>query len=452
MIQNIQYRPMANLAALPGYNPMRQGTQQTPIPTLSGSTGAAASANYQTLAEAANAERQRLSNRANERQRAVIGGYDQQIMNSRALGDQGYSNLRTDYDAIAADANATRDRNMARVDQYGNSMRSDLAIKNQQALAAASQGAIKRGLGNMTISDSLRRGANFDGTRQQLALEDQLLQNRIATDMSLSGAYQNTLQNRATGLAAQWNQNVANENALTGQRLGYIGGIQENMDGFNTVADLYTQKFQMDNANEQSGLERTSRETQAGLDRQTTISQAELDRQFQGNQGQLERTSRESISNLDRTSRETQAERDRTFQDTQARLERESRVQQADIDRQFQERQTQIDQRFRSQQAELDRQFQGRESAAEREERHRQAELDRQWQQQESERQRAMQIQQAQLDREQQTREAEAQRKFEGPQRELDRIANNDPMYGRRNPLQPTRTVGAYRPAHAAQW
>lgn len=144
------------------------------------------------------------------------------------MGNQGYQTLQNNYDAIASDASATRDRNMARIDQYGNSARQDLDISSKQALARASQSAIMRGLGNTTIQDSMVRGQNFDNGRQKLALEDQLLQNRISTDSSLSNAYQGVLQNRAQGLASQWNTNT----------------------------NLYTQQLQMENANQQAALAR----------------------------------------------------------------------------------------------------------------------------------------------------------------------------------------------------
>ncbi len=144
------------------------------------------------------------------------------------MGQQGYERLNADYAPITADALATRDRNMARIDQYGNSLRSDLDIKNQQALAAARQSAISRGLGNTTIQDSMVRGQNFDYGRQKMALEDQLLQNRISTDSALSKTYQDTLQSRAQGLASQWNQNTG----------------------------IYQQGLEMQNANEQAALNR----------------------------------------------------------------------------------------------------------------------------------------------------------------------------------------------------
>lgn len=228
-----------------------------------GVSQSAAGGGYSALAASAEAERQRLMQREDARQSAVTSGYDQQIAKSNAAGQQGYATLQQNYDQLAADALATRERNMARVDQYGNSMRQDLDIKNRQAMAAASQSAIQRGLGNTTIYDSLRRGQNFDNTRQTLALEDQLLQNRISTDSNLSGAYQSALQNRASGLASQWNQNIANDNQLVGQRLGYIGNIREDMSGFNTVANLYSQGMQMANSNQQAALDRSYRSAPA---------------------------------------------------------------------------------------------------------------------------------------------------------------------------------------------
>jgi len=214
---------------------------------------------YAGLAQAADQERQMNMQRAAERQNAVIGGYDQQIAASRARGQQGYAQLKSDYDALAADALATRQRNMDRIDQYGNSMRQDLDIQNQQRLAAARQSAIQRGLGNTTIQDSLVRGQNFDNTRQQLSLEDQLLQNRIATDSQLSGVYQGALQNRAQALNSQRNTDAERDNALVQNQLGYIGGIQDDQEGFRTVADLYTQLWQMQNANAEAQKDRRAR-------------------------------------------------------------------------------------------------------------------------------------------------------------------------------------------------
>lgn len=214
---------------------------------------------YAALAKAADQERQMAMKRAADRQNAVIGGYDTQMANSQTMGNRAYQDLMANYDQVTADAAATRARNMGRVDAYGNSMRQDLDIQNQQRLAAARQSAIQRGLGNTTIQDSLVRGQNFDNTRQQLALEDQLLQNRIATDSQLSGVYQAALQNRAQGLNNQANQNIANSNNLADRKLGYIGSIQDDLSSFDRISGLYDQLWQMQNANEQARLDREAR-------------------------------------------------------------------------------------------------------------------------------------------------------------------------------------------------
>lgn len=249
-----------------GYAPAAYPTV-APVPTYAAPVPTSAiqpvqNMGYNQLAVAADKERQAMAAREAARQSQVMAGYQQQLENSRRLGEQGYSRLQSDYAPLVADAAATRARNMGRIDQYGQSMRADLDAKARQAMAAAQQSAIQRGLGNTTIRDSLMRGQAFDNARQQMSLEDQLLQNRIATDSQLSGVYQGALQNRAQGLNQQWNQNIGVENQIQGNRLGYLGSIQENMDGFNTVANLYTQKLQMENQNQQAQLEREARNPQ----------------------------------------------------------------------------------------------------------------------------------------------------------------------------------------------
>ena len=226
-----------------------------------------------------------------DRFNAASAGYDQQILNSRSRGDQGYQQLSNNYDAVTADASATRDRNMARVDLYGNSMRDDLNRQNTQRLAASSQSAIMRGLGNTTIHDSLQRGTNFDNTRQLLSLEDQLLQNRISTDASLSAAYQNTLQNRATGLASQWNQNTTNENDLAGRRLSFLQqGVQSSGPSSMDVSNVYAQEkqlgFQREDLTQRGELQRD----QLVFQREELAQQGALQREqlaFQQRQAEL---------------------------------------------------------------------------------------------------------------------------------------------------------------------
>ena len=244
---------MGRLGTLPAYTPVAQlpvngATAAAPGPNSSrynsaayGGTAGTVSGTAMALGAAAEQERRAAAQRNADRAAIIEAGYQQQIGNSRELADQGYQRLNTDYAGVTADAQATRDRNLARVDQYGNSLRSDLDIKNRQALAAASQSAIQRGLGNTTIQDSLVRGQNYDNTRQMMSLEDQLLQNRISTDSNLSKNYQDTLQARAQGLANQWNQNTANENDLTGKRLQFLENIQDEGPSFTDVGNYYLQ-------------------------------------------------------------------------------------------------------------------------------------------------------------------------------------------------------------------
>lgn len=242
----------------------RLAAQAAPVPVQATSGGSYT--DYNAIAAAAERERQLARARAAERQRQVTGGYDAQIAASRAAGEQGYARFSEDYKAITADALATRERNMARVDQYGASMRDDLNRKNYANLVAAGQSAIKRGLGNMTIYDSLRRGANFDNTRQVMSLEDQLLQNRISTDSGLSKSYQDVLQTRAQGLANQWNQNTQNDNQLNTGKLSYIGGIQE-PDNYRDISNIYMTGLQQQNANQQAQYDREFQAQQAQLNR-----------------------------------------------------------------------------------------------------------------------------------------------------------------------------------------
>jgi hypothetical protein len=245
-----------------GYAPNTQPSTKQPsavqpsaVQPSYGGGGGGVNSSYALLAEGLATERAASLAAAKKRESDVTSGYNAQIAKSSQLGKEGYDKLDANYAQVLADAAATRDRNLERVDEYGNSMRSDLDIKNQQALAAASQSAIRRGLGNTTIQDSLVRGQNFDNTRQLLSLEDQLLQNRIATDSSLSGAYQNVMTNRAKDLAAQWNSNTQNDNQLASNKLSYVGGIQEDR-GYIDIANVLSQGIQMENANRQAAYDR----------------------------------------------------------------------------------------------------------------------------------------------------------------------------------------------------
>jgi len=268
------YKPMAAAPAAKSRHPPgtvykhADGYYADPIPTGTNDYGNSGPlGGFAALANATAAERNASMAREAAREAKTTAGWDQQIESSRLMGQQGYDRLSQDYGLLTADAEATRARNLERVNQYGNSMREDLRIKNIQNLAASRQSAIQRGLGNTTIYNSLERGANFDNTRQVMSLEDQLLQNRITTDSNLSKTYQDTLQSRATGLANQWQQNIGNANQLASSKLGYIGSILEDKD-YDRVSNIYAQGLAQTNANQQAAIQLANANQQAAYDRQ----------------------------------------------------------------------------------------------------------------------------------------------------------------------------------------
>lgn len=146
--------------------------------------------NAAQLAEQARQER--LFGQAENRNRGntILAGYDQNLANNRGISDQ----------------------MMALNSGYGDSMRQQLSDDYTARLAASNQSAIRRGLGNTTIRDSLNRGVTsaYDLARMQLG--DQLTQRNI-------------------GLLQE---GIGRENQGAGQRLGFLTGIQND---YPTTAD-----------------------------------------------------------------------------------------------------------------------------------------------------------------------------------------------------------------------
>lgn len=134
------------------------------------------------LAERAKQEAAAGKQENRERGNTILAGYDQNIANNRALSD----------------------KIMAMNTGYGDSMRQELLNDYTARLGASNQSAIRRGLGNTTIRDSLNRGVTsaYDLSRMQLG--DQLTQRNI-------------------GLATDA---LGRENQGTAQRLGFLGSIQ----------------------------------------------------------------------------------------------------------------------------------------------------------------------------------------------------------------------------------
>ena len=208
------------LGELPGYqDPTSQYQAVTPPPGLSSEQKRA------WIAEQAAAQERQASLRRNMARRdAILAGYDQSIANNRRfadLFDQQYSG-------------------------YGASQRQALERDRLQQLARASGSARRRGLGNTTIRDSLNRGVESDYQQQRTGLEDQLIQNRINLNA----------------------QALARENQLTGQRLNFLTGIQDQGPSFEQVIGYGMMPSQLETAQNTRNL-----------------AQANANKQFLGNLG-----------------------------------------------------------------------------------------------------------------------------------------------------------------------
>ena len=131
------------------------------------------------------------------RGQAILSGYGQRIANNRGFADQ----------------------QMGMIDAYGNSQRLALDQQRQAQMARSRQSAMSRGLGNTTIQDSLNRGVDADYARNQLGLTDQLLQNRLNQNQT----------------------NIGTENQLTGDRLQFLGAIQNPYPSLADISNLYLQ-------------------------------------------------------------------------------------------------------------------------------------------------------------------------------------------------------------------
>lgn len=254
-----------DIPPVPNPNPLAQGAKettkaynlrlaQTPSPS-------ALAANQ--MAQSFAADRMAGINRNLGRRNAALEGYDQRINTNRALMDMYQPQFEAEQGAARADLSGgygtaqagfqdRYNRNMGMVNAYGDSQRSDLNQKYQQQLAAANQNAVRRGLGNSTIGMNLNRAVTSDYNRNNMALEDSLLQNRMRTDQSLSGDYLNSLMAGGTamsGLRERQNQygtqlqqaNLGREGQMTGERLGFLAGYTDEYPTLADVSNLYLQ-------------------------------------------------------------------------------------------------------------------------------------------------------------------------------------------------------------------
>jgi len=101
-----------------------------------------------------------MANEANERRYAsILSGYDDR------LGKFGSTTktINKGYDSL-----------IDRQERIGDSQRLDLQDQYGRALGNTRASMISRGLGNSTLSDSARRGVDYDLARSKIALEDSL--------------------------------------------------------------------------------------------------------------------------------------------------------------------------------------------------------------------------------------------------------------------------------------
>lgn len=253
------------IPSVPNPNPLARGSREslkaynmrlanTPSPS-------AVAANQ--MAQAFALDRMAGINRNLSRRNAALEGYDQRVSNNRALMDAyqpvfdaeqaaARSDLSGGYGSAQQGFYDRYNRNMAMVNAYGDSQRSDLQQKYAQQLGAANQAAIRRGLGNSTIALNLNRAVNNDYNRAGLDLEDRLLQNRLQADQQLSGDYLNSLIAGGTamsGLRERQNQygtqlqqaNLGRESQLTGERLGFLAGYTDEYPTLADISNLYLQ-------------------------------------------------------------------------------------------------------------------------------------------------------------------------------------------------------------------
>ena len=130
------------------------------------------------------ARQERLFGQAENRNRGntILAGYDQNLANNRGISD----------------------RMIAENEGYGDSMRRQLYNDYKARGDASRQSAIRRGLGNTTITNSLQRGIDNQYDLASMQLGDQLTQRKI-------------------GLLGE---GIGRENQGSAQRLGFLNSIQ----------------------------------------------------------------------------------------------------------------------------------------------------------------------------------------------------------------------------------
>lgn len=107
-----------------------------------------------------------------------------QILEGFGQRQQGYA---LQQKAMNEAYNQRWQRGLSYLTDAGEEERAAIADRYAMESSRAEQSAIGRGLHNTTVLDTLRRGVLFDRMKAELALAGQLRQQRLATDMGLSG-------------------------------------------------------------------------------------------------------------------------------------------------------------------------------------------------------------------------------------------------------------------------
>lgn len=140
----------------------------------------------------------------------------------------GYAARENQYNANYANNIAGWERLYATQGSYGESERARVRQEGARNLALSQQSMVSRGLGNTTALDSAARGVNYDSQNQMLTLNDQLLQR------------QNQIAQQELGYMGQYQQGLA---GLQGERLSWMGGVQQNTQAQNVQAELQQAQF-----------------------------------------------------------------------------------------------------------------------------------------------------------------------------------------------------------------
>ena len=141
------------------------------------------------------------------------------IREQQAATDQANRKNELRYENIKGRYQDRYDRNLASLEGYGDSMRTDIARQGDRNRASYDQDLIDRGLGNTTVRTSAQRGANEDELRANVELEDSITRNKINLDSQLMKDKLDFMERR---------EDVGPDNAMFAQLLQQYGASGAN--------------------------------------------------------------------------------------------------------------------------------------------------------------------------------------------------------------------------------